>query len=225
MNLTQSLLSYFVEIARTGEQPLSELALANRFSVSRGKVREAMSYLVYQGLIERQQGKSTRLVNPLAISLSYLPVKTAPDLEQIRDVLELRAFLESCAASACARHATDEQLKQIEGEFLRMRLRNQGETTLVKAKADLRFHMLIATCSHNLVIRSLSELFYSRYFAAMYKALDLTLQRIGRYPDKISIQHGEIFLAIMNRDSERAGELACEHVLYTRSLLDTKLNH
>ena len=220
MNLTQDLFSYFIEIARSGDQPLSEPALACRFNVSRARIREAMSQLVSQGVIDKQQGRTTRLINPLAQSLSYLPVHANPDTAEIRDVLELRAFLESAAASACANHATDEQMTLIEEEYARMRLRSQGETTLAKAKADLRFHMLIAQCSHNLVICSISELFYSRYFAAMYKALDLTLKRLGRYPDKIPIQHHDIYTAILNREASLAGDLACEHVLYTRSLMD-----
>ncbi|WP_256415756.1 FadR/GntR family transcriptional regulator [Marinobacterium sp. xm-d-564] len=208
-----------MDTTRAGETLPSESRLAAHFSVSRSAIREAMSELLAAGLLIKQQGRLTRLVNPLESVVLNLPVKADPTLNDVRDVLELRAFIESVAAGCCAENASKTQIAIIRSEFEKMQLRSQKNTTLIRAKADLQFHMLIAKYSHNLVVASLSELFYNRYFSSIYKALDLTLKRYGRYPERINPQHQQIFSALEQGDRLAAQEAAREHVLYTRSLL------
>jgi DNA-binding FadR family transcriptional regulator len=210
-----------METTRAGETLPSESSLAAHFSVSRSAIRESMSELLAAGLVIKQQGRLTRLANPLESVVLNLPVNADPSLADVRDVLELRAFIESVAAGCCAENASKEQIAIIRSEFEKMQLRNQKNTTLVRAKADLQFHMLIAKYSHNLVVASLSELFYNRYFSSIYKALDLTLKRYGRYPERINPQHQQIFSALERGDRSAAEEAAREHVLYTRSLLES----
>ncbi|MFC6671806.1 FCD domain-containing protein [Marinobacterium aestuariivivens] len=104
-------------------------------------------------------------------------------------------------------------------EYQRMARRSEGETTLSKAKADLTFHLMIAESSHNLLLISFSQLFYSRFFNAIYGVLDRTLKRYGRYPDGIRGQHAAIHQALMARDADAARARATEHILYTCRLL------
>lgn len=219
MSLNALLLNRFWSALRAADALPSETALAREFNVSRSTVRESLSELMAAGLISKQQGRHTRLVNPMERLVLSRPVIGDPSIQEVKDVLELRAFLESVAAGCCAESASDDQLAIIKSEYEKMQLRNEKNTTLSRAKADLQFHMLIAQFSHNLVVASLSELFYSRYFSSIYKALDLTLQRYGRYPDKIAPQHEQIFKALCQRDRLAAETAAREHVLYTRSLL------
>ncbi|MDX2424139.1 MAG: FCD domain-containing protein, partial [Amphritea sp.] len=87
-------------------------------------------------------------------------------------------------------------------------------------KEDLRFHMMIAESSHHLLIIAFSQLFYTRFFNAIYGVLSRTLKTSGRYPEGIRAQHGAIHQAIMNRDAEAARRAASEHILYTRRHLD-----
>ncbi|MGB1173728.1 MAG: FadR/GntR family transcriptional regulator [Marinobacterium sp.] len=220
MSITSNLLSLLMDTTRAGETLPSESSLAAHFSVSRSAIREAMAELIAAGQLIKQQGRLTRLVNPLETVILQLPVKADPTLAEVRDVLEFRAFIESVAAGCCAEHASSEQIAVIRSEYEKMQLRSQKNTTLIRAKADLQFHMLIAKYSHNLVVASLSELFYNRYFSSIYKALDLTLKRYGRYPERINPQHQQIFAAIERGDRFAAEEAAREHVLYTRSLLE-----
>ena len=219
MSIASSLLALLMDTTRAGEALPSESSLATHFSVSRSAIREAMSELLAAGLVIKQQGRLTRLVNPLESVVLNLPVQADPTLNEVRDVLELRAFIESVAAGCCAENASKRQIAIIRSEFEKMQLRSQKNTTLIRAKADLQFHMLIAKYSHNLVVASLSELFYNRYFSSIYKALDITLKRFGRYPERINPQHQQIFAALERGDRLAAEEAAREHVLYTRSLL------
>lgn len=207
-----------------GEPIPSERSLMQRFDVSRGAVREAMAGLRARGVVETRQGGRSRCANLLEPHLELPLQGHGDDIEFQVQVLEARAVLEGEAAWFAARRASDEELERLEQEFSRMRARSQnpggkGQSTLDKAKADLQFHMLIAQSSHHLLVCSFSQLFYSRYFNAIYSVLSRTLSRFGRYPDGIAQQHAAIHRALQQRDADTAREAAHLHILYTRDLL------
>lgn len=203
-----------------GSAIASERSLVNQSGLSRSTVREVIKTLELDGLITTRHGGRS-LCNNLLEGRVEMPIEGAGDrLEFQLQVMEVRAFLEGEAAFFTALRATDQQLLAIEEEFMRMQKRNQGETTLEKAKADLNFHMLIAESCHHLLVTSFSQLFYARYFNAIYGVLHRTLSKFGRYPDGIRQQHEHIFHAIKRRDPEEAKSVAREHILYTRRLLE-----
>ncbi|UTW11939.1 FadR/GntR family transcriptional regulator [Marinobacterium rhizophilum] len=198
----------------------SERSLSESANVSRATVRAAIKQLELDGLIRTRQGDGSRCLNLLEPHFEMPAVEAGDTLGLQLQVMETRAALEGEAAYHCARRASDDELAGIECEYGRMLQRGAGQSTLGKAKADLKFHMMIAQSSHNLLLISFSQLFYSRYFNAIYGVLDRTLKRYGRYPDGIRAQHSGIFLALMARDADQARRLASEHILFTRQLLE-----
>ncbi|NVK39798.1 MAG: FadR family transcriptional regulator [Oceanospirillaceae bacterium] len=198
----------------------SERRLAAEFDLSRATVREAVRALELQGLVATRHGDGTRVCNLLEQHLE-MPAGRADSLALQLQVLEVRAALEGEAAYYCALRASEAELARIDEEFRRMTVRNEGETTLAKAKADLTFHRMIAEASHNLLLISFTQLFYNRYFNAIYGVLNRTLKRFGRYPEGIRAQHAAIHQALMARDAEAARERAIEHILYTRRMLES----
>ncbi|GGO82014.1 transcriptional regulator LldR [Marinobacterium nitratireducens] len=198
----------------------SERQLAAEHGLSRATVRQALRTLALQGLVETRQGDGTRARNLLE-SQFQMPAGAADSLALQLQVMEVRATLEGEAAWYCATRASDGELARIDEEYRRMSLRSEGITTLAKAKADLTFHQMIAGASHNLLLISFTQLFYSRYFNAIYGVLDRTLRQYGRYPDGIRAQHAAIHQALMERDAEAARQRATEHILFTRSLLES----
>lgn len=221
--LSQQLVDLFESQLLSGEflpgQSLpSQRVLSDRFKVSRSTVREAVKSLELSGLIATEKGARSRCLNLLEPFLE-MPQEPTQGISFLLQVMEMRAVLEGEAAFYAAQRATAEQLQRIDAEFQAMRLRSSGSTTLNKAKADLRFHTLIAESSHHLLVISFSQLFYTRYFNAIYSVLDLTLKKFGRYPDRIASQHGSIHQAIMQRNQQQARTAATEHILYTRDLL------
>lgn len=203
-----------------GELLPSQRSLAQTCGVSRATVREAITQLELAGLIQTRQGDGSRCLNLLEPHFQMPSVGTADALAFQLQVLEMRAALEGEAAYHCALRASDEELARIDLEYGCMALRSEGQTTLAKAKADLKFHMMIAQSSHHLLLISFSQLFYNRFFNAIYGVLNRTLKRFGRYPDGIRAQHAAIHQALMARDAPQARVLATEHILYTRQLLD-----
>lgn len=206
-----------------GQALPSQRWFASEFGLARGSVREVFGRLEAAGMIDSRPGAPSRCCNLFATSLT-LPL-LGGDTQVLRQVLEVRAFLEGEAAYYAARNASDEQLEQIDEEYRQVQQRNQGETTLEKAKADLRFHTLIAESCHQLLITSFSQLFYERYFNAIYEVLKRTLVSRGRYPESIARQHQEIHRALLAREPYAARLAASNHVLATLQLLQNPSSH
>ncbi|WP_290700705.1 FadR/GntR family transcriptional regulator [Amphritea sp.] len=227
-SLSESLLQQLKESFFSGELlPGTELVSQRRMSESKGlsrsTVREAIGQLEAEGYVEVRHGGKTRVKNLLEPYFN-MPIEgvsaLGDNVDFQRQVMDVRAMLEGEAAFYAATRATDAQLQALDAEYQRMQKRGQGETTLEKAKDDLRFHMMIAESSHHLLIICFSQLFYTRFFNAIYGVLTRTLQKYGRYPDGIRSQHGAIHQAIMAREAENARTAATEHILYTRRHLD-----
>jgi len=203
-----------------GEAIPSQRQLVEQQGASRATVREAIQELENGGLIETRHGGRSRCLNLVEPWLE-LPVEGFGDhKEEQLQVLEVREALEGEAAYYAAIRATDQQLELIGQEYQEMLKRSSGATTLSKAKADLQFHMMIAEASHHLLVCSFSQIFYSRYFNAIYGVLDRTLKKIGRYPEGINAQHAQIYQALLNRDADQAKAVATDHIAYTRRLLE-----
>ena len=209
-----------------GQPVPSERVLMQQYAASRGSVREALAGLRATGAIETRQGGHSRCSNLLEQHLQLPLEGRGDDIDFQLQILEARAVLEGEAAWFAANRASDAELARLAREYEQMCERNRarvqaarGDSTLEKAKADLQFHMLIAESSHHLLVCSFSQLFYNRYFNAIYSVLSRTLSRFGRYPDGIARQHGAIHRALQARDAEAARQRARAHILYTYDLL------
>lgn len=203
-----------------GSKLPSQRQLVEQYDVSRATVREAIQDLELKGVVKTYHGGGSVCANLLEAHFNMPEELGSENYDFQIQVMEMRAALEGEAAFYAAIRATDEQLEKITQEYLAMQERNTGHTTLSKAKADLRFHMMIAEASHNLLVISFSQIFYNRYFNAIYGVLDRTLRKYGRYPDGISGQHTQIYTALINRDADLAKKVAIEHIEYTRRKLE-----
>lgn len=203
-----------------GHKLPSQRVLSDEYQLSRATVREALQDLESKGMISTYRGGGSLCENLLDPHFDLQVEGAGDNFEFQVQVMEMRAALEGEAAFYAALRATDEQLEKIGREYHAMQARGSGVTTLSKAKADLRFHMMIAEASHHLLVISFSQIFYSRYFNAIYGVLDRTLKKFGRYPDGISAQHTQIYQALLNRDPKLAKQVASDHIDYTRRQLE-----
>lgn len=199
----------------------SQRTLVHETGLSRSTVREVIQKMELDGLIQTHQGGRSVCNNLIQNRVQFDDVFKQGDLQFQKQVMEARAFLEGEAAFYAATRATDDQLARIGDEYIQMQARSQGLTTLNKAKADLKFHTIIAESCHHMLITAFSQIFYQRYFNAIYEVLDSTLKRHGRYPDGIRSQHELIYNALVRRDADAARIAAREHILYTKRLLDS----
>ena len=132
-------------VIKTGEL-LSEAQLAERLSVSRTPVREALAALENEGLVDIRRG----------IGASVKPI-TAGDLLHI---YELRKVLEPMAAKTAVYHLTNAELEHCRKQFLSLlKLRESPQVQVARyADVDWRFHMLIVHRSENYYIERMMNL-------------------------------------------------------------------
>lgn len=95
----------------------SERDLAARFSVSRGAIREALSQLEQQGIIEIQPGGAR--VKPLeeaslAVLGPLLTLEEVPDPELVDQFLEIFSVLTALTVKGAVEQATTEQMNRLQ---------------------------------------------------------------------------------------------------------------
>ncbi|MBK7260873.1 MAG: FadR family transcriptional regulator [Rubrivivax sp.] len=158
-----------------GDRMPSERELAERFGVSRGILREALSALEAMRVIERrpQSGIFLRdvereasvdmlvLQSDLGMPVSAADVK---DLNEFRSMLEMQS-----TALACSRR-TDADLARIDAVLERSRARLASGQSL--SEQDAEFHMALCAASGNKLIQRAANSFWlasrarrERYFS------------------------------------------------------------
>jgi len=113
--------------------PLTELALAAQYNVSRTPVREALRRLEQDGLVERgARGMQVRGRSP----------------EEILEIYEVRITLEAAAARAAAERRTDLDLLKLEQVHAAMLAASTDDPERL-ATTNRKFHEAIWAMSHN----------------------------------------------------------------------------
>jgi DNA-binding GntR family transcriptional regulator len=170
---------------------LVEADLAEQLKVSRTPVREALLRLANEGLIDSRRRR-------------WMVHQHTAD--EIREIYEVRAALESYAARLACVRATQEQLQELEALVNSRPLGlAQGDEEMVEANE--RFHDLIVAACHN---RRLTDLVHRnrRYY--------FNLQIATSYQENtIAIsqgQHVALLAAVRDRNPDEAARLAREHV-------------
>ncbi|MDH2434978.1 FCD domain-containing protein [Pokkaliibacter sp. MBI-7] len=207
---------------KPGQLMASERQLAAEFEMSRAMVRESVTQLVGKGVLQSRHGQGTRVCNPMAHLFDEHFGDLPQDSYELQlAVLEMRTVIDGEAAWYFCQRASAEEMQMLVSEFERMeQRRHHAMTPLERAKADLTFHMLIAEHCHQILIISLAQLLYSKFFNAIYGVLGRTHRRTGGYPPHIEEQHRNIFQTICSRDAEAARLAAEQHILTTRQTLE-----
>lgn len=179
---------------------LVETELSEALQISRGTLREAMRQLQQEGLISA--GARGRL------SVRHL------DEKEIKDIFDVRAALESLAASALAtrpdRDSAVQTLRDSVAEMQRWEASNLDD----RIEADLMFHRTLCTLTGNeTLLHSWSSLEGSIRMSIMFAGVDRALKNMN------SLRHLEIVDAIESGDAHRAAEAVREHMAGAASTL------
>lgn len=190
-----------------GSRLPTEQALAAEFGVSRTVVREAISRLKSEGLVESRQGAGVFVAaNKLGI-----PFRIAPDsvdsVEATMEILELRLAVESEAAALAAERASRRQLEAIRSALDAVRAAfARGDEGVDE---DLRFHRAIAEATNNSKFVALTE-FLERYVRHQIQVTGGKTARASRM-SQTQAEHEKIFRAIAAGDAEGARASARSH--------------
>ena len=145
-----------VEEARyaPGSKLPNENELSKALEVSRTTLREAISFLVAQGVLEIRRGKGTFVAEELpAAGMDLSSLTGLRARERARDLFEMRLIFEPATVALACQRASMEELKQIQKKAERMEqiAAAGGDWPL----ADQEFHWAIIRASHNEYMRRL----------------------------------------------------------------------
>lgn len=196
-----------------GGQRLYEVALAEDLEVSRTPVREAMSRLAEEGLLERGSGGGFMV--------------RSFTREDVIDAIEVRGVLEGTAARIAAERGADPDKLALTKETLTALDNSFGQTATDVdfdrySELNARFHVQLAELSEsNIVIRELDRA-KSLPFASpsAFVPDNNELQSFQLSLVVAQQQHHAIIGAIEAREGARAESIAREHARIARSNLE-----
>ncbi|WP_159994654.1 FadR/GntR family transcriptional regulator [Roseomonas sp. 18066] len=187
-----------------------ENALAERFSVSRPVLRQALARLRAEGRLESRKGSGTyirALAPPELPPIHFGPLGNIPD---VRAFLEFRCGLESAMAAEAARRAEPGALARL--AEARAGLEAETRAGRPSIEADVAFHQAVAEASGN------------RFYQAVMQALveqtrfGIRLTReLAPMPDAdrfatMRREHGRIADAILRGAAEAARAAMEQHL-------------
>lgn len=189
----------------------SEFELAELLHVGRGTVREGVKLLVARNVLEIRRGKGTYIAAnpgqvPDPLGFAYYP----DQFQLAMDLVEIRGQMEPWVAQTAAERADSENLK-----YLRETCSVVERDILAgqdHSQSDVRFHVAIAECTHNLVVPKLIPII--TYAIKLF--VSLTERRLST---ETLVGHREILDAICDRDGERAAGAMRQHIEYNRAML------
>jgi DNA-binding GntR family transcriptional regulator len=185
----------------SGEYPpgthLVETALAENLGVSRTPIREALSRLQQDGLVERGS--------------RGLQVRQRSSAE-ILEIFEVRIVLEGTAAKLASERHTEVDRIRIQGHLAKLEA-NQGSAPSVLAGINREFHRSIWYASHNRALIDMLE----RLSVHLFRYPFTTYEAAGRAESSF-LEHTELAEAIIERDSEKASRLASHHMTVARNI-------
>ena len=191
----------------------AERALAERFGVSRGSIRDAIRTLETIGLLVTRHGQGTfpqeldveRLVTPLASILSY-----RQDLQD--ELVDVRRMFEPAVARMAATRISDEDLADLERilDAQRKKLKT-GRSAIAE---DTAFHEIVARATRNRIVVSIMATLND----LLVESRKLTLKQKGR-PGRSIQGHEAVVAALRRRDAPAAAAAMRQHIDQIADLL------
>jgi DNA-binding GntR family transcriptional regulator len=180
---------------------VNEAALAERFGVSRGPVREAVRRLQGIRLVSREPYMKASVVS-------------FSDAE-ILELFQVREALEGMACRLAAERMTDDELASIAADMEAARRARINPAVAQKPVVDFDFHERIVRGSRNSRIAD-------ALCGDLYHLLRIYRRRSGAVPERkeaAHVEHAQILRAIKARDGELAESLMRSHIARAASHL------
>ncbi len=195
-----------------GSKLPNENELSEAMGVSRTTLREAISFLVAQGVLDIRRGKGTfvaeSLPNP---GMDLTALAGVRSRVRAKDLFEMRLIFEPATVALACRRASDEELEQIRKKAERVeRIAAEGGNWPL---ADQEFHWAIIKASHNEYMRRLYPIINS----AVDEILQISPSR-QRMQDIALGDNRTILAFLLKRDEEGA---RCAMSIHMKHLINT----
>lgn len=174
-------------------QKLSERELCEDLDVSRSCVREALQHLQAEGLI--------------TIIPHRGPEVTTISAQEVRDIYEVRANLESLAGRNFANNASPEQILALRAKLTELAEPDVAEDRATMLTVKNQFYDILIEGCGNLVAGQMLQQLNNRVTVLRR----ISMAQPGRFPDTLK-ELDAIVTAIEHRDGDKAARLCAEHV-------------
>jgi DNA-binding GntR family transcriptional regulator len=175
-------------------EALSELKLAAALNVSRTPVRDALTALQLQGLID---------VRPQSGSFVFMPAE-----EDVAELAEFRRVLEVTALRLCFARRRNEALREMRRAVDAMERARDADDRLGVARADTAFHQAIAENSANEYLIAAYRLVSGRVAALRTH----TLMSADTIRNRSLGEHSAVIAAFARGDLDRAETVLEQHI-------------
>lgn len=198
-----------------GDRLVPEVEMAEQMGVSRASVREALSILESQGIVERRKSGGTYIRRySLQATIDALSACPKSDKEMFSDFIEARELLELSVLKLAVDRGDQRTYRLVESALKVM------EEVIAKGasavEADILFHQAIAACAQNAVLVSLVKTLNSM----LQDMREKTLAYPGRLPECLE-EHRNIYEAVRSRDLKRARQEMINHFNKVKDILNT----
>ncbi|MGA8594619.1 MAG: FadR/GntR family transcriptional regulator [Bryobacteraceae bacterium] len=180
-----------------------ESELCRSLSVSRTVIREAIKTLSAKGLVEVSPKRGTT-VRPREkwnlLDSKVMEWQVAAGLNDelfIRNLCEVRRFLEPAVAALAAERATSEEIEQLYWHLDEMQVNVHNDDSFIAA--DMKFHGTIFLASRNDLLRHIAD----AIDAALRASRSITVRRPGSSEASMPL-HRNVADAIRDRDPDAA---------------------
>jgi len=202
---------------RPGDRLPPERELAGLLRVNRATVREAIHLLRERGLVERKNGRGTRIV-------AMLPNDVGTVIDRFfvtnncsqRELWDFRIIFEPKVAALAAVNARPEDVKKLGAVLRTLEEAWDAQDPVRLASADAQFHLTLAAASHNTLM------------LAVASGLHIVLERFMRtshasaHSEESFRTHRIIYRAVAQHDPIKA-ERAMQMQVASTPVSDAKL--
>ena len=195
-----------------GSKLPNENELSRNLQVSRTTLREAISFLVAQGVLEIRRGKGTFVAEELpAAGLDLTSLAGLRSRVRAKDMFEMRLIFEPATVALACQRGTDEELRQIQKKAERVeRIAAEGGDWPL---ADQEFHWAIIKASHNEYMRRLYPIINS----AVNEIMQISQNR--QHMQDIALSDNRLILEfLLKRDevgARHAMSIHMKHLIHT----------
>ena len=212
--LTDRVFDALVRLMGEGDFPAgarlpSEMTMANQFGVSRTVIREALSRLKSEGMIESRQGSGVFVRARNADSPFRLKADAMDSPRSVQQVIELRHALEGEIAALAAERRTKSQmtairqaLRQIDAD-----VKSGGDGV----DADIQFHHRIAEATCNPHFLALID-FLTKILRTATQTLRNYEATQAALAEQVRNEHAAIVEALEKQNQEAARRAARRHM-------------
>lgn len=195
-----------------GSKLPNENELSVELGVSRTTLREAISFLAAQGVLEIRRGKGTFVAESLpAEGLDLTALAGVRSRVRAKDLFEMRLIFEPATVALACQRASDEELRLIRrrAERVEETAADGGDWPL----ADQEFHWAIIKASHNEYMRRLYPIINS----AVNEILQISQNR--QQMQDIALRDNRMILDFLLRRDEAGARYAMS--IHMKHLINT----